>query len=435
MEKLINNPRMRKYARRFERGQALFWEGEESRELFILVSGELNVLKGDKVIAHMDQPGTIFGEMSFLLGGKRTATVRALSQVEVLVIPQEDIEELGREYPDMAQEITKLLAERLDQTSQVVYGLREFCDQLPDAVVLTDPEGKVLSLNRAARELYGRDYAQLRDMSLADIYEEPQAFRDLQAAVQKGQEVREKVLAIEHPRKGRRWLSLSMNALVDTRQKFQGVMILGRDVTTTRKLKRRLRLTMRFLVPALVVLGLYFAGTLLGMPYFLQGYEQAEVPRHELRNQLAKDFFLLHSMLDKHFAPPDRAATHPLLQKFVAIQEKKAIPYSALILLDKDKRVFDALVVKGGADADSMLGNTYARLHFQGRPDSVHKVLTGYRKDASHPSSYRVVELAFAVGDRDQPRGWIVFQMDMDMLRQVYKLDEEALKKFRFQSP
>jgi CRP/FNR family cyclic AMP-dependent transcriptional regulator len=152
MESIINNPQMQKYRQSFEPGQVVFWEGDQTRDLHVLISGEINVLKGDKVIAHMDQPGTIFGEMSFLLGGRRTASIKALTKVEVLAIPQEDLAELRQQYPDITEEISRHLAERLEHASQVVYGLREFCDQMPDAVVLTDSEGRVISLNWAAKD-------------------------------------------------------------------------------------------------------------------------------------------------------------------------------------------------------------------------------------------------------------------------------------------
>lgn len=435
MESIINNPEMQKYRRSFEAGQAIFWEGDDSTDLHILISGELNVLKGDKVIAHMDVPGTIFGEMSFLLGGKRTATIKTLGKSEVLTVPQEDIKLLRQQYPDITGEISRLLAERLDHASQVVYGLRQFCDQLPDAVVLTDDEDRIISMNQAAKSLYGYGFSQLQGKRLEEIYEDPQAFLAFEKAARSGKEVRERALAINHPQKGRRWVSLSMNSLYDARKNFKGLLALGRDVTSSRNTKKRFQRTLLLMVPAMLIFGGYI--TMQALDFSLPGRESAQVEarKNELQTRLAKDFFMLKAQLLDYYDPSDQAATHAKLQKFLTLQDKKTMPYSAIILLDQDKRVFDAVTIKGQNDAASMIGNTYARLNFEGRPDSLHKVLNVYRREVGQPSSHRVLEMAFEVKRKGQTLGWIVFQMDMDLLKKHKQLNEAALKNFRFQEP
>lgn len=435
MESIINNPQMEKYRRSFEPGQVIFWEGDDSSDLHILISGEVNVLKGDKVIAHMDEPGTIFGEMSFLLGGKRTATIKALGKVDALTVPQEDIKALREQYPDMTEEISRHLAERLDHASQVVYGLREFSDQLPDAVVLTDHNGRIISMNKAAKKLYGRNFSQLQGKHLAELFADPDALHGFKQAAQSGKEVREQVLPITHPQKGRRWLSLSMNSLFDARHNFKGLLALGRDVTASHKTKKSFQRTLLVLVPLLLGFVSYIALDALDIHFFQQNGQQAELQKHELQTQLAKDFFMLKAQLMDFFDPPDEAGTRTKLRKFVDMQDKAAMPYSAIILLDRNKRVFDAVIIKGGDDAQSMIGNTYARLKFQGDPESLHKVLNVYRREMGQSSSYNVLEMAFEVKHNDQSLGWIVFTMDMDMLDKVFKLDKEALEEFVFQEP
>jgi hypothetical protein len=47
----------------------------------------------------------------------------------------------------------------------------------------------------------------------------------------------------------------------------------------------------------------------------------------------------------------------------------------------------------------------------------------------------RGVEVAFEMKKDDQFVGWMVFQMDVDLIRDVYGVDEEGLKKLRFESP
>ena len=144
-----------------------------------MVSGHLEVLKGDKKIAEITEPGALFGELSSLLGAKRTATVQAENEVKVLRIPKNEVSMFLKDFPAVGQKITEILARRLDESSQAVYGLRQICDKLPDAVMLTDRSGRVLAWNAAAEKLYGRNWHHMRGTSAEDIYEEPQVYRDL----------------------------------------------------------------------------------------------------------------------------------------------------------------------------------------------------------------------------------------------------------------
>ena len=61
-------------------------------------------------------------------------------------------------------------------------------------------------------------------------------------------------------------------------------------------------------------------------------------------------------------------------------------------------------------------------------------MLTLYRADEDHPMGSQGVEVAFEMKKDDQFVGWLVFQMDVDLIRDVYGVDEEGLKKLRFES-
>ena len=73
LDQILGNPDFADKVERFEPGQAVFLEGDASGDVFMLVSGTLDVLKGRKKIAELSEPGTVFGEMSLLLEGARTA--------------------------------------------------------------------------------------------------------------------------------------------------------------------------------------------------------------------------------------------------------------------------------------------------------------------------------------------------------------------------
>ena len=99
----------------FKAGQVLFLEGDDSQDLYILVSGHLDILKGTKKINHVTEKGTLFGEISFLLGTRRTA--KAADDSAVIRIPKEEINDFLRDFPSAAGTIARLLARRLDEKS------------------------------------------------------------------------------------------------------------------------------------------------------------------------------------------------------------------------------------------------------------------------------------------------------------------------------
>ncbi|MBW2642479.1 MAG: cyclic nucleotide-binding domain-containing protein, partial [Deltaproteobacteria bacterium] len=387
-----------KYVTSFDKGKEIFLEGDDTQDLFILVSGHIDILKGNKKIVEITEKGSLFGEMSFLLGTKRTATVKASNDVKTIRIPKIEVNSFLHEFPDVAREITKLLAKRLDETNQVLYGLKEFCDQLPDAVIATDGEGKIITWNSASEKLYGRSWNQMCNRSVEEIYEEPEIYQKFLKKVRKKCSVKEKILRIIHPKKGIRFISTSTTLLYDDHKKFQGILSLGRDVTSVTKSAKH----------------------------------AINFKNQELRKQLNKDYLFLKSTLANHFATGDRSKTHQLMSNFLYIHPVTKTPYSGLVLLDKNKIVFDACSLKEDTTISQILGSSYAGIEFQGGEDSIHKVLSLYRADKDHPMGQKGVEVAFEIKRADRLLGWLIFQMDLDRLENTYGFNEASLKQFYF---
>ena len=76
--------------RQFAEGEVLIAEWPASNCLYILVSGEAEVLRGDTQVAEINAPGAVFGEMSALLGIHHTATVRVVKPVVAYLIEDAD---------------------------------------------------------------------------------------------------------------------------------------------------------------------------------------------------------------------------------------------------------------------------------------------------------------------------------------------------------
>ena len=71
----------------FGPGEVLLAEGKKEELLYILIEGELEVLKGDFQINTVSEPGAIFGEISVLLDLPHMATVKALTPTRAIRSP------------------------------------------------------------------------------------------------------------------------------------------------------------------------------------------------------------------------------------------------------------------------------------------------------------------------------------------------------------
>ena len=435
LEKIINNPELLKYMISFETGQIIFTEGDESEDLFILLSGELEILKGNKKISEINKPGELFGEMSVLLGGKRTATVKVVKDVKALKIVKSDIARFLESSPEIARDITFMLARRLDETSQILYGLKEFCDQLPDAVTVTNKDGKILTWNSVAEKMYGRSWEDMHYKPIEEIYEEPGEYNDYRDDLTSRYSVREKVLRIKHPEKGIRYIATSTTVLYDGHHNYQGLLSIGRDVTRFREMEQHYHSVQKKIIPLIIAVIILLPIVFFSYQYISSSRVDITVSASkEFRNQLGKDFVLLKSLLADHFIKKDTLNTHSLMKEFISIQDISDVPYTGIILLDKDLNVFDYLDIKGdGPDESKIIGSSYSGIDFKGSNNSLHRVLTVYRADKSHPMGEKGIEVAFEFDQDNMVEGWIVFQFDPVELEKKYGINESDLLKFRFE--
>ena len=104
----------------FDGGQELFHQGDVGDKAFIIVQGEAEVL--------VDSPGgplkvatlaknDLVGEIAILIDVPRTATVRAANELTTLAISKDQFFQMITEFPEMAIEIMRELAHRLEKTT------------------------------------------------------------------------------------------------------------------------------------------------------------------------------------------------------------------------------------------------------------------------------------------------------------------------------
>lgn len=96
--------------------QYLLREGDESSAMYFLQSGTLSVLKrqGDmeKQIGTI-YSGEVVGEMSFLDKQPRSASIKAITDCELMVIPSEKFDKVFKEQPNWYKALINTLLERL----------------------------------------------------------------------------------------------------------------------------------------------------------------------------------------------------------------------------------------------------------------------------------------------------------------------------------
>ncbi|MCB2226868.1 MAG: cyclic nucleotide-binding domain-containing protein [Desulfarculaceae bacterium] len=433
IEQFTSDPKLSRYVVSFHQGQTLFLEGEDSQNLYILLEGKLDVLKGQQVISAIQEPGAVFGEMSFLLGSRRTATVKATQEGRAVSIPREEINDFLEQFPDLARQMTRLLAHRLDDASQVLFGLKEFSDMLPDAVVLTDVNCKIVAFNQAATGLFGRQWRQVGQRPLEGLFEKGEEVRALARAAASGQNTQEKTVAIEHPVNGKRYVALSVSGLYDARQEFKGLLVVGRDETNTHRLKRRFTHLRRWLIAASLGL-LICAAALVFYPQLSSQMTGGGENLEKVRTQLISDRMLLTSLLAEPVAEGRIERSHEVLTRFFKMPQAKSLPYTGLVILGPDKRVLEAyspfndMVTQG-------VGTSFGHITFLRTGQGDHAVLNYFQQDRSQGGSRPVTALAYRLENNGKPIGWLLVKLDPERLKKSYGVARDQLATMDLAAP
>jgi hypothetical protein len=77
--------------RRVVKGEALVEQGAAGRDLFLLLNGVLVVAVDGELLAEVG-PGAVLGERAVLEGGRRTSTLRAVTDCKVAVVPADRVD-------------------------------------------------------------------------------------------------------------------------------------------------------------------------------------------------------------------------------------------------------------------------------------------------------------------------------------------------------
>ena len=134
-------------------GQILFRENEIADALYMVISGCLGVVvRGDNgrdVLVARIPAGETVGEMGFLDGGLRSATVEALRDTELLKFDKASYENLLLRDPRSIHALMSLLVRRLRKTTHP-----NNCTTLPSRTVAVVPLGLDVDYRKVANDLH-----------------------------------------------------------------------------------------------------------------------------------------------------------------------------------------------------------------------------------------------------------------------------------------
>lgn len=113
--------------RTFRDGEYVIRQGEFGDSAYLILDGVAEVVVGDMnggtVVANLREQ-ELFGEMAVLCDAPRTASIRAKGELRTLRFDRDSMLRLLREFPEMAVEMSRALAHRLERTTAELVSLR-----------------------------------------------------------------------------------------------------------------------------------------------------------------------------------------------------------------------------------------------------------------------------------------------------------------------
>ena len=106
----------------YPKGEYIFREGESADFAYVLKSGSVEILKtgidGELILATLDEPNALFGEMALIDGAPRSAGARAATDANVDEVRQNDFLAYVQKNPTAAMNIMKKLSTELREANK-----------------------------------------------------------------------------------------------------------------------------------------------------------------------------------------------------------------------------------------------------------------------------------------------------------------------------
>jgi CRP/FNR family transcriptional regulator len=114
-------------SRKLEKGETVFREGQEAEAFFLVVTGQVKLIKlspaGKEQILHIHGPGGSFAEATLAEGSRYPASAVATEAGAVLVFPRRGFQQLLAKRPGIATNVIARLSQRLREMTRLVEDL------------------------------------------------------------------------------------------------------------------------------------------------------------------------------------------------------------------------------------------------------------------------------------------------------------------------
>lgn len=103
-------------------GETLIKEGEKSNQLYWLVEGKLEVVKkvqNHEAVINVIEAGDLVGELSFLDQKPRSASVRAVTECQLVVLEYAEFQEMLAQQPKWMKKILITLTKKVRKLSEL----------------------------------------------------------------------------------------------------------------------------------------------------------------------------------------------------------------------------------------------------------------------------------------------------------------------------
>ena len=112
------------HVRHYDRGDMIFQFGDAGDALYVVRSGRIQVFventQGDKIILAENEPGDLFGEISLLDGGPRSANAIVIDDCELLELDRDGLFHLVCKHPHSAIDMLTVMGRRLRATDELL---------------------------------------------------------------------------------------------------------------------------------------------------------------------------------------------------------------------------------------------------------------------------------------------------------------------------
>ena len=174
--------------KKFNKGQTIFSEEDETKGLFVVVDGRVKIYKvsseGKEQILHIIEAGQSFGEVTVFTGQQMPANAQTLAKSRLLLFPRSAFVGLVTANPSLALNLLAIMSKKLRQFAVQIenLSLKEIPARLAsyliylaeeqgsaDAVTLNISKGQLASLLGTIPETLSRIFAKLSGQNLIRV--------------------------------------------------------------------------------------------------------------------------------------------------------------------------------------------------------------------------------------------------------------------------